>query len=31
VGEILREETGVDPQVAAFQDLACQYLQPLPL
>jgi glycerol-3-phosphate dehydrogenase len=31
VGEILREETGVDPQVVAFQDLARQYLQPLPL
>ncbi|HEY8048697.1 MAG TPA: glycerol-3-phosphate dehydrogenase/oxidase [Ramlibacter sp.] len=28
-GEILREETGVDPQVAAFQELARQYLDPL--
>jgi len=29
VGAILREETGVDPQVAAFQELARQYLRPL--
>jgi glycerol-3-phosphate dehydrogenase len=29
VGEILREETGIDPQVGAFQELARQYLHPL--
>ena len=27
VGELLRQETGVDPQASAFRDLAARYLQ----
>jgi glycerol-3-phosphate dehydrogenase len=27
VGEILRQETGVDPQAAAFRELAASYLR----
>jgi hypothetical protein len=27
VGELLRQETGVDPQAAAFRELAASYLK----